>query len=202
MRDVAIRGGEVDVKAANAEDDWNLEGMVSASKLATPGVREKLQEIQQIYKDGNKAVPTFVLEVNDLSRKVVETKRDIAKLLGCTNDLMIEMDDNRESKRLACHRVQKAKNRVEALEEHVDAADLKYSKSVEIAAQVEKEFCTRVMSLVPELKTEKAGIARFVEDRINEHSEDREAAVERQRAINVFKNDLRDKVKTLRQVRS
>lgn len=61
------------------------------------------------------------------------------------------------------------------LEEHVEALDSKHSETAEKAAKVEEELCTRVTSLVSELRAEKDCIARFVEDRIDEHTEDRKA---------------------------
>lgn len=51
VRDVASRGGEVDIEAANAEDDWGFEGMVSSDELVASGVRGKRKEIQCICEE-------------------------------------------------------------------------------------------------------------------------------------------------------
>lgn len=50
--------------------------MVSADNLATAEVREKRKVIQRTCEDESETVPTSVLEVIDLSREVVETKRN------------------------------------------------------------------------------------------------------------------------------
>lgn len=113
---------------------------------------------------------TSVLEVIDQSRKVVMSKGCSAKLLDCTNDLMIELDKSRTSERFACDRVQKKEARVRALDEHIEASDSKYLKTVEEAAQVEVELRTRVISLVSELKTKKSDLARFAEDRTDKYT--------------------------------
>lgn len=102
MREVASRGGKADDEAPDAEDDWVFEWMVSADELAAFGVRGMLKKTQHICTDGYKAVATFVLEVIDLSRKEVETKRNNANLLDHTNDLIIKLDKSRTSERLPC----------------------------------------------------------------------------------------------------
>lgn len=82
------------------------------------------------------------------------------------------------------------------------ALNSKNLKTVEKAAQVEEKLRPRVTSLVLELRTEKDCIARFEEDCIDEHTEDREAAVGRQKALGALKDQLSDMVGTLRQVRA
>lgn len=101
VRDAASREGVVVVKAADVENDWDFERMVSANGLVACGIRESLKEIQRACEDVCKAVPTFVLDVIDLSRKVVETIRNNANLLGHNEDLMMELVGSRTSDCLA-----------------------------------------------------------------------------------------------------
>lgn len=126
--------------------------MVSADMLAASGVRRKMKEIQSIGEDGGVSVPMSVLEVIDLSREEVRTKRVDAKLLDCTKELILELDISRISQLLACDRVQTAEACVQPSEEHVAALDVKCSKHVGKLAHVEKKRCTHVTSLATVFK--------------------------------------------------
>lgn len=146
-------------------------------------------------------MPTPVLEVIDLSREAVGTKRNNAKLLNRTNGPMLELDESRTSERVACGRVPMAEASIKALEDHVAASDSKNSKTVERSTQVEEELCTRVTSLVAEPKVEKHRIARFAEDRMDEHTDEQEAFVARQKEPDALKDQLKNQEGTLIQLR-
>lgn len=156
--------------------------MTSADEIAASIARGKLKEIQCILGARGEAVPPSVLEKTDLSREVIETKRNNAKVTDRNNDLVTELDESRAFKRLASDMVQKAEARVKALEEHVKALDSKYSKTVEDAAQVEKKLRMHLTLLELELKTERDPIIRFEEDRLDGHGEDRDVIFKRQKA--------------------
>lgn len=81
---------------------------------------------------------------------------------------------------------------VNTLGEPVEASDSKYSKNVSKAARAEEELCTRITSLVLELKIERACIVRFEKNRINEHTKNREVVASRQKASIAMKNQLRE----------
>lgn len=75
-----------------------------------------------------------------------------------------------------------------------------YSKTVEKAAQFKGEFCTRVTSLVSELRAEKDCIARFEKDRIHEHVDECKAVAPRQKALDALKDQFRGMELITRQV--
>lgn len=126
--------------------------MVSADQLAASEVRENLKENQRICEEVRKAVPPPMLEVLDLSREVIDTKRDNAKLWDRTNDLKTELDKTRTSEHLASDRVKMEEACVKTLKEHIEASNLKYSKTVENAARAVEELCLQITSLVSEHK--------------------------------------------------
>lgn len=68
-QDVAGRCEEVDVDAAEADDDWNVERMIFADEFEKSGICWKTKKTQRICGDGSEAVTTFVLEVIDLSHR-------------------------------------------------------------------------------------------------------------------------------------
>lgn len=127
--------------------------MVSAGKIATSGARGKLKKIQRLWEDGGEAVPTSVFEELNLSRQMVDSRRNNAKLMDQNNSLVMELDICRASNCFAGDRVQIAEARVKALEGHVEASELKYLKTVEDAAQAETKLSMRVLSLEMEPKT-------------------------------------------------
>lgn len=86
------------------------------------------------------------------------------------------------------------------LDKHVAASYLKYSETVEISVQVEKELRTHVTSIAEELKVNINCIERYEKDRMKEHTRDREAFIARQKELDVSKNQLRNKEGTTRQM--
>lgn len=202
VRDVASRREEVSGKTDDADDDWDFGGMVSADEIAKYGVRGKIKEIQRICEDRSKAVPTFVVEVIDLSPEIVERKLNTAKLMDRITDLVIKLDGSRAAKRLACDRIQKSEAQVKTLEDHVEVSDARYSKTVADAAQVQKVLRTRVTSLESAIKAEKDRIAIFEEDRVDKNVADRDVFIERQKAHDALKDQLKKKEKTMRQIRA
>lgn len=60
------------------DEDLNFDGMVSVDEVAASGLQEKLREIQRLCEESGEAVPVTVVEVVDLARVVVETKRENA----------------------------------------------------------------------------------------------------------------------------
>lgn len=73
VQDIASRGGVVDVKAADADGDWDFERMMFADVLAAFGVLGKLKEFRHICEDGGEVVLASVLEMIDSFSKMVET---------------------------------------------------------------------------------------------------------------------------------
>lgn len=127
-----------------------------------------MKENQHFCEDGTQAVPTFVLEIIDISRKGVETKHNNVKLMDHNSDLVMELIKSRELQRLACDRAQNAEARVKAFQKHVEASNSKYSKTVADAAQTEKELRIRVTSLGSTHEVEAGRIASFEEARVDE----------------------------------
>lgn len=97
-----------------------------------------LKEIQRICKGGGEALPTSVLEVAILSREVVDSKRNNAKLMDRKISLVMELDKCRALHCFACDSVQNVEARVKAMERHVESMKSKSFKTVEDAAQTKK----------------------------------------------------------------
>lgn len=57
VRDAARRASDVDVVAADVQDDWEFAGIVTVDELAASGARGKLRKIQRICKDEAKPCP-------------------------------------------------------------------------------------------------------------------------------------------------
>lgn len=45
------------------EDKWDIEGMVTAKKVATSGTRGKFREIQRVFENSGEAVSTTIVDV-------------------------------------------------------------------------------------------------------------------------------------------
>lgn len=93
MRHIADRCKEARVKAGDADDDWELVGMVSANEVTTSEVRRRIKVTQRIRENGGNALSAFNLKTTKLSRKVVETKHDNAKMMDSNNDLVGKLDE-------------------------------------------------------------------------------------------------------------
>lgn len=103
----------------------------------------------------------------------------------------IELDESCASERLAYDRVQMTEALVKALEKHLNPSDLKYSKTVENAAQVEEKLRMRDTSLKSALEAKKDLIARFVDGRVAKIAEIRDVNVAQQKSHNALKDLLR-----------
>lgn len=99
MQGDAGRCDEIDAKPADADDEWDIEEMISADEIAKSVVREKIKVTRRIWDDGGEAMRTFMLEVIDLSREI-KWKRDKAKLMDRNNDLITELEESRASERV------------------------------------------------------------------------------------------------------
>lgn len=67
--------------------------MVSVDEVTASSVRNKLTKDQSIREDGSKAVPTSVVEVIQLFKDIVETKRKNAKIVDRLDDLKKKLED-------------------------------------------------------------------------------------------------------------
>lgn len=143
---------------------------------------------------------TSVVEIIDLSQEVFKTKCNIAKLMDRNNALIMDLDKICAPKRLVCDSVQNVEAPVKVLKHHVDASDLKHLKTVKDAAQIEKELHMRFTSCQSALQAEKNHVARFGEARVDEIAKHWNVSVERQKARDALKNQLREKEETLRQI--
>lgn len=69
-------------KMDDRKDNRDFEGTVSAKNMATSGICSKLQEVQRVCENGDKAASRAKVEVVELAREVVEQKRKNATLPG------------------------------------------------------------------------------------------------------------------------
>lgn len=76
-------------------------------------------------KDGGKAMPTFVHQVLDLIREVIETNHNNAILMDCNSGLIMDLNGSCAYEHLTCEKVQKANACVKVLNKHMEASDLK-----------------------------------------------------------------------------
>lgn len=139
MRDTAGRRAELKGEVGDANEDWDFNGMVYANDMAASGVGNKLKEVQRLCEDEGEAVLTFVIEVIELSREVIETKRDKGKLVGLISDLERELVDVPSLKRLACVSLELMSVGIKTLEVQVKDADAKYAKVVDETAQTKEK---------------------------------------------------------------
>lgn len=112
VRGVTSRRKEAEAGSEDAEDNWGFEGMVSGDMVAASRARDKLKEILQLCEDGEEAVPKSVVEVIELSWKVVDTKHNNAKLSDRTTDLESEMENVRSLEQLVHINLETASERV------------------------------------------------------------------------------------------
>lgn len=104
-------------------------------------------------KDGGEAMPTFVVKVIELSREVVETKRDNGKLVDHNTYFLGDLEDCRAAERLAWDKLERAEGLVKTLKAHVAKLDMKYSSTVEEATQTKEMLHVGVTSYGSSLKT-------------------------------------------------
>lgn len=90
VQDITSRRRKTKVKAADDKIDWDFKSMLFVCEVAASGVRNKLKEVQQLWKDGKEAVRSLTAEVAELSQNVLKTKRVNENLSECKNDLKRE----------------------------------------------------------------------------------------------------------------
>lgn len=56
--------------------------MMNAEKVATSGIRGKLQNVQRVCEDGGEAVSSTIIDVIELAFEDIEVKRKIATMSG------------------------------------------------------------------------------------------------------------------------
>lgn len=97
----------------------------------------------------------------ELSREVVETIHENAKLVNRINDLEIDLEGVRSVKRLAGVNSEVALARMKTLDFQVKAADAKYGKTVDQTTQTEENFRSRTTVLKPLLRAERDYFAQL-----------------------------------------
>lgn len=127
-------------------------------------------------------MPTSVVKVIELSREVVETKRNSAKLMDPTNDLAKKLNDCRAAERKACGNLKRAEGCVKMLNAHVEELGTKNMKIVEEAAQTKEGRRVWITSLESSLETNGDRVARFKKARGDENAGSQLASAEQQKA--------------------
>lgn len=67
-------------KVENADGSRDFEGIVTAKEVAATGVRDRLQEMQLVYVEGDKAVRANIIKVIKLAHDGIEAGRENVKL--------------------------------------------------------------------------------------------------------------------------
>lgn len=96
----ALPAGAGSDEGGDEGENWEFKGMVSVDEAAAAGARGKLRELQRICKNGGEAVPTTVVEVIELARDVVGTKRDCAAWVRTHSGILEELDSSQAAERL------------------------------------------------------------------------------------------------------
>lgn len=84
---------------SDGEHNWNFGGMVSAEAVATSNIRCKFREVQRVYENGCEAVPTTTVEVIELAREAIETKRRSVTMCSRQTNLGAELVEIRADRR-------------------------------------------------------------------------------------------------------
>lgn len=137
VRDTVERRDEIEDIANDVDVYGDFKGTVFVDKVAASGARDKLREIQQLCKDIGKSVPTLVIGRIELSRGVIEMKRNNSKLVDSTVDLEKELDYVRPVEQLVCVNLEVASAYIKAIEIQVKEANLRYAKEIEETTQTE-----------------------------------------------------------------
>lgn len=109
-------------------------------------------------------MPTFVVEVVELSRDFVKTERKNKKSFDRVNDLKRESKDVRLVERLACVDQKAVMARIKTLEARAKDVDAKYAKMVGKKALVEGDLHSRTLLLKSSLKAKNDCVDKVARD--------------------------------------
>lgn len=175
VRDISGLREEAEVETADAKDDWEFERVVSVDEVAVSGVRDKLEEVRYLCKDGGEAVATSVEGVFELSRSVLKTSCDNAELRNRITDLERKLKDVRSIKRLACVILSVASRPIKIFGLQAKETDTKHVEVAEKTVKTEENFPIRITSIESPLKAERdpasdvGGHKDVYADRLKEH---------------------------------
>lgn len=173
---------------------------MSVEEIATSGVREKLMVVQPLCKVEGEASPTSVFKMMGLSRQVVESKRNNAKLVDRSKDLFQELEGVQTVKRPAYVNPKEAPVRAKTLEAQVKDADAKYARLVEETDQSQDNLRVHKALLDSSLKAERDFIAQDEKYRVEEVTGNGDVLANQPKAHDAIKRQLRENEDALREV--
>lgn len=107
-------------------------------------------------------MPTFVVEVIELSPDGSGTKRKGAKIVDRVNDLEEDLKDVRSVERLACLNLEVLSTRVKTMKNQIKETVAKYAKMVDETAHSEKGLRVHTSSWESPLKAETGCVSKWL----------------------------------------
>lgn len=146
VRHNAVNRDKTKAEAHDADEDSNFERKISVDVLVSSGICEKLKKIQCLCEKEGKAVATSVVKLSELSSGGIEKKRDDAKLIDCSGDLVKKLEDVQSLERLAFDKLEVTSAFVQTLEVPVKDPDAKFAKMDGVTAKMGGVLRLRVTS--------------------------------------------------------
>lgn len=116
-----------------------------------------------------------VIKVTALFQKIVETKRDNAKLIDRNSNLVKALKNERSSEGPACDNLEAASAGFKSLGAQVRDAAVKNTRMFESAAHAEGDLCWCIILLESLHTAERVRFVRMEEDLVGELAEERVA---------------------------
>lgn len=134
-------------KSVDADSSWDYEDMMTVKKVAVFSDSSKFCKVLCVCYESDEAVITTVVDVIELARGVVVTKRKNAKSADREKNKNNHLNDVRTVMRTICKELEAAKGLVKALKVHLAYAGAVVEKLVDDAAKTETHpsFCIIVM---------------------------------------------------------
>lgn len=155
--------------------------MVLVDEVATARVHKNRIEILSICEDEGKVLPTTVVEVSELFRDYVGTKRENAKLDDRDSDLDRECDSVQPVEQLAFVNVDVASAHIKTSEAKNEGNNEKYEIIVDCTAHVDKKVCSHLFSKKSSPKAEMGRVEKAARDKTEIADRSRSFTIARRR---------------------
>lgn len=146
------------------DDDWEFEGIISVDEVAGSGLRGKLREVQRICEEGGEVVPATVVDVVNLARKVVETKRENVAFVEDRTKALAKVEELQGTVCSLQKELDTTNTRVNALETRLAQSTESVSRIQSEELQVKAGFCARFRELEGSLQSERTMLERATSD--------------------------------------